>query len=225
MDRVPAVPTPPSNSHSGVLVVPIRSFAAGKARLATVLDDAARRTLVRDMAARVLDAGGALRPLVVTSDAEVVAFARARGAECIADPGSLDGAALAGRAWAAARGATRVVVAHADIPGAHDLDELARDGAAPIAVVVPDHHHDGTPVLSVPIAAPFSFAYGPGSFERHCHEARRAGLRVHVVVDDALGFDVDDPDDLARLAALTSAPRDRSAGTPAPRDRSARPAR
>jgi 2-phospho-L-lactate guanylyltransferase len=185
----------------GVLVVPIRSFTAGKARLAAVLDDGARHALVRDLAARVLDASGTLQAVVVTSDPEVIAFAEARGAAHIADPGSLDAAAAAGREWAAARGATRIVVAHADLPGAHDLDELARDGDEPIAVLVPDHRRDGTPLLSIPVATSFAFAYGPGSFERHCRAAERAGLVVRAVVDDRLGFDVDDADDLARLQA------------------------
>src|SRR5947209_16545185 len=108
-----------------VLVVPIRSFTSGKARLASVLDDDARRALARDLATRVLDAAGDLQPVVVTSDAEVVEFAREHGAASLADPGTLDGAADAGRAWARAQSAARVVVAHADLPGAHHLDALA----------------------------------------------------------------------------------------------------
>jgi 2-phospho-L-lactate/phosphoenolpyruvate guanylyltransferase len=186
----------------GVLVVPIRSFAHGKARLASVLGDAARHDLVREMARRVVAAAGRLQTVVVTSDDEVTRLASAWGADVVDDPGTLDGAADAGRAWARARGAVRIVVAHADIPGAHDLDALAASGAAPIAVLVPDHHGDGTPVLSVPSDAAFAFSYGPGSYARHCAAADRAGLRVRVVDDAALRFDVDDAADLAALSAL-----------------------
>jgi len=66
-------------------------------------------------------------------------------------------------------------------------------------VLVPDHRDDGTPVLSVPVAAPFRFAYGPGSFRRHVAEASRHGLAVRVVRDPDLAFDVDLPADLERL--------------------------
>ncbi len=66
---------------------------------------------------------------------------------------------------------------------------------------MPCHRDDGTPVLSVPTAAEFRFAYGPGSFRRHAAEARRLGLGLRVIRDRDLAFDVDVPDDLVELAA------------------------
>ena len=191
-----------------MLVVPIRSFAHGKARLATALDDAARTALARRMATTVLAAAGAMERLVVTDDDAVRSFALDAGARVLADPGSLDGAAAAGRDWARDHGAARIIVAHADLPFAHDLDALAADAGAPVAVLVTDHHGDGTPILSVPVDAEFAFAYGPGSFARHVDAARRAALIVRELRDDRRGFDVDDADDLATLAqALDAASR------------------
>ena len=70
---------------------------------------------------------------------------------------------------------------------------------AAVAVVVPDRHDDGNPVLAIPSAAEFRFAYGTGSCARHLVEARRCGLTVRVVRDRALGFDVDDASDLDAL--------------------------
>ena len=66
-------------------------------------------------------------------------------------------------------------------------------------MLVPDHRGDGTPVCSVPVDAPFEFAYGAGSFARHVAAAERAELELRVVRDPALAFDVDVPEDLARL--------------------------
>ena len=97
----------------------------------------------------------------------------------------------------------RVVVVHADLPDIVSLDSVAGDGGDPVAVIVPCHRGDGTPVLSVPVGAPFEFSYGSGSFARHGAAARRAGLDVRVVDDAALAFDVDGPDDLAVLLART----------------------
>jgi 2-phospho-L-lactate/phosphoenolpyruvate guanylyltransferase len=182
------------------VVIPIRAFALGKARLADELDASERAALGRRLAGQVVEAASEFVVSVVSSDRDVRAWASERGIAAIDDPGSLDGAARAGREWVAARGCSRVVVAHADLPFARSFAAVARDGAQPIAVLVPCHRDDGTPVLSVPVDAPFEFRYGPGSFRLHVTEARRVGLAVRVVRDPTLAFDIDLPDDLARLA-------------------------
>ena len=53
----------------------------------------------------------------------------------------------------------------------------------------------------VPSGGGFTFAYGPGSFQRHGAEARRLGLGLRVVREPLLGHDVDVPADL--LAGVT----------------------
>jgi 2-phospho-L-lactate guanylyltransferase len=187
-------------THTAGVVVPLRSFALGKVRLAHALDDDARRELSRTMAERVVAAAGS-RPIVIVSSAlDVVEWAGALDLAHIPDPGTLDGAATAGRAWVRERGLARLVVMHADLPLATSLDGIADDAGAPIAVLVPDHHHDGNPVLAIPAAVDFSFGYGPDSCARHAAEARRLGLEVRIVEDRALGFDVDDEADLEALA-------------------------
>src|SRR5437870_883042 len=188
------------SSDTAGVVVPLRSFARGKARLADALDDETRRAFTRTMADRVVAAAGGRPTVIVSSAADVVDWARASGLAQIDDPGTLDGAARAGRDWVRARNLARVVVMHADLPLASTLDGIADDAGAPIAVLVPDHHDDGNPVLAIPSAADFAFAYGPGSCARHVAEAERCGLRVRLVRDRALGFDVDDAADLAALA-------------------------
>jgi len=187
-------------SDTAGVVVPLRSFARGKARLADALDDDTRRAFTRMMAERVVAAAGDRPTVIVTSAADVIDWARALGLAHVDDPGTLDRAAHAGRDWVRARKLARVVVMHADLPLASTLDGIADDAGAPIAVLVPDHHDDGNPVLAIPSAADFAFAYGPGSCARHVAEAERCGLRVRLVRDRALGFDVDDAADLAALA-------------------------
>jgi 2-phospho-L-lactate guanylyltransferase len=188
------------NDTAGV-VIPLRSFTDAKLRLSGVLTNDARVALARAMAERALEAARP-RPTVVVSDApEVRAWAAEHGVEVVADPGSLDAAADAGRSWVRSRGLPRVVVVHADLPFAQHLDSVAADGAARVAVIVPDHRDDGTPVLAVPVDVPFRFGYGPGSAARHIEEGGRCGLEVRVVRDDSLGFDVDVADDLGLLEA------------------------
>jgi 2-phospho-L-lactate/phosphoenolpyruvate guanylyltransferase len=193
-------------SHTAGVVVPLRSFALGKVRLAGVLDADARREFTRTMAERVVAAAGH-RPVVIVSSApEVISWAEALGVACVTDPGTLDGAANAGQRWVREQGLTRVVVMHADLPLAVSLDGIADDGDAPVAVVVPDHHDDGNPVLAIPSRTDFTFAYGPGSCARHVAEARRCGLDVRIAHDRDLGFDVDDASDLDALAHERGAP-------------------
>jgi 2-phospho-L-lactate guanylyltransferase len=197
----------PSRSHNDAgIVVPLRSFTLGKARLAAVLSEPDREALARSMAENVVDAAGGRPVAIVTSAPEVVAWARERGCDVVDDPGSLDASAVAGRAWAEARGLLRYAVVHADLPLAESLDGVVDDGGDPVAVIVPDHRDDGTPVLSLPTAVPFTFAYGPDSAARHADEARRRALTVRIVRDPALGFDVDLAVDLAELEARRRLP-------------------
>jgi 2-phospho-L-lactate guanylyltransferase len=180
-------------------VIPIRAFALGKARLAASLDGTERAAVGRRWAEHVVHAAAPMPVVVVSSDPDVRAWADDLALDVLDDPGTLDGAAAVGRDHLRARGATRAVVAHADLPRAHDLARLARDAGQPLVALVPCHRDDGTPVLSVPTAADFRFAYGPGSFRRHAAEARRLGLGLRVVRDPDLAFDVDVPDDLIAL--------------------------
>jgi len=196
-------------SEAGV-VIPLRSFTRGKSRLAGVLDADAHEQFVRELADRAADAAQAHPTVVVSSAPEVVEWATARRLAVIADRGSLDAAARDGRAWVVKQGCTRVVVVHADLPDIVTLDAVTGDGPDPVAVIVPCHRDDGTPVLSIPVAARFDFSYGAGSFERHRAAAAGAGLTVRVERDRALRFDVDGPDDLAAVLARrtpTAAPK------------------
>lgn len=188
---------------SAGVVVPIRSFVDGKARLADRLSAAQRGRLLQAMATRVVEAAAPLDVAVVSSAPEVVSWARDLSLSVLPDPGSLDGAAGAGSQWFAERGVERVIVAHADLPLATDLASLATLGSEPVAVVVPCHRGDGTPVLSVPAIAAFPFSYGPGSFARHAARARRLGLEVVELWErHDLRRDVDSLDDLDDLDAL-----------------------
>jgi 2-phospho-L-lactate guanylyltransferase len=182
------------------VVIPIRAFALGKARLADALDPATRAGLARRWAERVVQAARPLPVVVVSSDPEVRGWAEQLGVELLDDPGTLDAAAAVGRDHFRGAGYARAVIAHADLPYADGLARLARDGAQPVVALVPCHRDDGTPVLSIPTDEEFRFAYGPASFRRHAAEARRLGLAVRVVRDHDLGFDVDLPDDLVDLA-------------------------
>ena len=192
---------------TAAVVIPIRSFDAGKSRLGARLDAARRADLLLAMAENVVAAAGTMPVAVVSNAREVRSWAATLGLVVLDDPGTLDLAAAAGLGGAAAAGFGRVVVAHADLPLATNLAPVASDGLRPIVTAVPCHRDDGTPVLSLPAAATgFVFAYGPGSFRRHATAARVAGLAFRVRRDGRLGRDVDAPDDLVGLPLPISGP-------------------
>jgi 2-phospho-L-lactate/phosphoenolpyruvate guanylyltransferase len=178
------------------VLVPVKGFAGAKARLAPVLGADERRALARRLAEVVLAAAAPLPVLVVCDDDEVASWAAARGVRAlVVEPRGLDAAVTEGVAALAAEGVERVVVAHADLPRAAGLAELAGAPGDPVTLV-PDRADDGTNVAVVPAAAGFRFAYGPGSFDRHVAEARRLGLGPRVVRRAELAWDVDEPGDL-----------------------------
>jgi 2-phospho-L-lactate guanylyltransferase len=193
-----------STARAGI-VIPIRAFSGGQARLSRVLGDDARARLGRELAERVLVASGTHHVVVVSSSADVRTWALQVGIEDVLDdPGTLDEAARAGVERCRVLGLFRAVIAHADLPWVRGFDAVVRDASRAVVVAVPCHRDDGTPVLSVPSEAGFRFAYGPGSFRRHAREARRAGLALRVVRDRRLAFDVDLPEDVDKLHAGVS---------------------
>lgn len=185
----------PSSTTGVAVVVPVKSFELAKGRLARRLDADHRGRLARQLAARVLEAAGGLERWVACDSDEVARWAREQGAGVLRHPEpGLNPAVSHAVAELGRRGVGRVIVAHGDLPLARDITWVGDfDGVT----IVPDRRGDGTNVLAVPTGAGFTFAYGPQSAARHRAEAERLGLPLRVVPDEALGWDVDTPDDLA----------------------------
>lgn len=170
-----------------VAIIPIRSLD-GKSRLASHLDPAARTSMIRDLAVRVIaaSAGVSTRVVVVSRDPAVASLARDLDAQTVADPGTgLDAAATAG--VDAADGAPWIVL-HGDLPLVTSLAiaPVAERACAGRTVLVPSLD-GGTNVLAHTGA--FAFSFGPGSFHRHLAHRPDAD----VVVDPRLGIDLDTP--------------------------------
>lgn len=184
---------PVGNSSRAVVLVPIKSFATAKNRLSPVLDTRERADLARELARRVVRAAHELPVVIVCGDDDVAAWAAEVGASVAWQSGPGLNRAVSGGLEALARDYDEVIVAHADLPRARDLRVVRGfDGVT----LVPDRHRDGTNVICLPAGCEFRFAYGPGSFERHCAEVARIGHELRVLDDDALAWDIDTPDDL-----------------------------
>jgi 2-phospho-L-lactate/phosphoenolpyruvate guanylyltransferase len=195
-------------------VVPIKSLARAKGRLAGLLDAERRRLLVLAMLEDVLAALGQApelhRVLLVSADATALALGARMGAQPLLDEaGNLNGALEQAARFAADHGAGALLVVPGDLPLLTSADITALvtppgglDGPPTPSVTIARSRDGGTSALWVrpPLALPFRF--GPESFHRHvaaAHE-RRIALRVYHAPGPTLD-DIDTPEDLARLAS------------------------
>jgi 2-phospho-L-lactate/phosphoenolpyruvate guanylyltransferase len=181
------------------ILIPCKNLDQGKSRLAACLSPRARRALCEFFLCRTLDvATRAVAPAcirVVTSDPRAAAIAAEYGAGATPDGGAgLNGALARGRAQALAEaGDCAGLILPIDLPLATP-DALA--GVAHGAhAIVPDESRAGTNVLCLAPAAfrTFRFAFGARSFAKHRATARELGLRVRIVENPLLMFDVDTP--------------------------------
>jgi len=202
-------------------LVPAKSFALGKSRLGPALAGDARAAFARSLFDHVLATLKASHAvdgvLVATNAPEVAAAARAHGAEVLDDaPGATGLAAVVddGLAALAARGARTAMVLMADLPHltADDVRTLAAAAAAHDVAIVraDDGCHTNALALSPPACLRSAFGRGD-SFDAHVAAARAAGLRVAVVDNAGIAFDVDGPEDHARMLAATARQRVTSA--------------
>lgn len=179
------------------LIVPVKSFAIAKGRLATALTAQQRANIAKQCAEQVVRAGSPWSVYVVCDDDTVASWASALDAHVVRcnEPG-IDAAVNAGRQQAAADGIDHVVIAHSDLPLARRFDHLPRPDTI---TFVPDRHQDGTNVIALPVTSPFTTAYGPQSFPRHVERAKTMNLPFQIITDDDLALDLDTADDLSEL--------------------------
>jgi 2-phospho-L-lactate guanylyltransferase len=215
------------------VLLPVKELAEVKLRLAAVLTREERRTLVltmlRDVLAVVGEAG--LEGAVLSPDPGVLAFARGTGATVIAEhPRAATLSAALERAMATAcADASAVLVILPDTPLV-TADELATLIAAlpvstprcrsdptssghgrsstqplPAIVLAPDRAGRGTNALLAcpPAAVPLGF--GTDSFSYHLQAAKEGRVATEICPLPGLGLDIDEPDDLAAVAAAPGA--------------------
>jgi 2-phospho-L-lactate guanylyltransferase len=192
-------------------LVPAKDFGRGKSRLRPALSDDARAAFARslfDHVVGVLTASQVVGGVLVATDSPLVAAAaRAHRAEVLLDPpgvATLAAVVDGGLAELAARGARAALVLMADLP------HLGPDDVRALVALLDDHEvaivraDDGQHTNALALAPPtcLATAFGrPDSFAAHVAAAHAAGLRVAIIESAGVAFDVDGPDELARLVA------------------------
>jgi len=200
------------NGASTFAIVPVKTLADAKRRLAPALAPSERRRLVLTMLEDVLALLGEIpsitRVLVVTPDPEVAATAANHGAGVVSEdgPSDLNTAVRRGLAQAHSQGAQRALVIPADVPLATQAEIQAVLASAPASpkphvVIVPSEDGEGTNAMLLAPPEAMRPEFGEGSLVRHVAQAVALGLDFRVLRLPGLGADIDQPRDLARLAA------------------------
>lgn len=188
-------------------IIPVKPLADGKTRLQDNLSQKAREKLNEKLFDHVLrvttEAVGAERTLVVSQDSVVLEKARAHGAVAVQEKPNLglNGALALAASHAIDHGAEALLVLPVDLPllSTDDIAALQQKLDDGNIVIAPDEASSGTNALLISPPRILGFAFGTGSFKMHIAAARRAGIEPIIIRRDSLAFDVDTPDDYARL--------------------------
>lgn len=204
------------------ILIPVKSTARAKGRLASLLDPEARQRLalamLEDVLAAVMPAVGRLADAVyvATSDAEAMRVAGTHAATVLpeqeqrSESHSVDAASGA----LTQQGIQALLTIPADIPAVRTEDiaaVLSAAGESDRAVLlVPSRDDRGTNAIwrCPPQAIPSRFGFD--SFRKHQGEAEARGLAWGMLRLPRLAVDVDEPEDLAAFLSFPGETRTRA---------------
>lgn len=192
-------------------VIPVKSFASAKGRLAPILSSAERHSLARFMLEDVIDAVEGACNLagwcIVTADSDAAAIAESYGGEVVAESGEFGHSpAIHAAIDALESRAGGILVIPADIPHlpSTTIDAVVGVTDDDAVTLVPALHDGGTNLLAVRPCNVFPPLFGPDSFNRHRAAALRRGITPRIFNCPMAGYDLDRPRDLIRFLAMRS---------------------
>jgi 2-phospho-L-lactate/phosphoenolpyruvate guanylyltransferase len=191
-----------------MILIPVKSLAHAKQRLASVLDQPTRTQLAQAMLFDVLETLGtwASRPEVsiVTSDPFAIELARRFEFQIIPDNANrseTDAIEMATK-FCESRGVDNTLVLPGDIPliSAVELEKILQAAPAEGSVLVPAADGRGTNAAWRCPAGLFPLRFGNDSFKPHLTAARATQKPCVVLSLPSIALDIDTPSDLRQLA-------------------------
>ena len=186
-------------------IIPVKPLRRGKSRLAGVLSLEARTALNHYLLSNTLEILATIPEieysLVVSRDPEALTIARDFGARTVQEQGSpqLNTALTRATMVALSHSVQGVLIIPADLPllTVDDIHAVVRRAAnPPVVVITPDRHRLGTNALLISPPGLIRYEYGPGSYQRHCEQAEKAGARLEICERGSVALDIDFPEDL-----------------------------
>lgn len=199
-----------------VLAVPVKSLERAKSRLSPVLSAAERAALSLVMFEDVLEAclaQGEWETWVVSRDEAVLEVGARRGARAINETGTSLRDAIRQAEAELVSGSSALCVVLADLPlvTAEAISQALGAGQGAAVVAAPASSDGGTNLLLRRPPSIIPARFGRSSFAKHRWAARKARVPFEEVRRPELAFDLDRPEDLARVLAEGSNRRTRSA--------------
>ena len=189
-------------------IVPLKSLSSTKQRLAGVLPEVARQSLVIAMAEDVLSQ---LRSHPGIDKVSIVCgegWSAAQFADpnlCVWQESVLAARGLNNALTAALTKAecNSVLLIHGDLPFLQQVDITRVISAASCVDVVlcSDQTATGTNALLMPRDTPLVLSFGERSFARHCEAATALGASWEAMQASGIATDIDSPEDLLLLSA------------------------
>ena len=190
-------------------IVPVKPLRHGKSRLAEMLSEDERTDLNRRLLVHTLTILGSIPEiehiLVISRDPAALSLARNHGARTVQENGTPQLNVALARATIVVKNyhTHGVLIVPADLPLLTPEDVrlmLDHATAPPVVVVAPDRHKEGTNCLLICPVGLIEYEFGPGSFQKHCAQAIRAGARLEIVDLPSLALDMDLPEDLDQVS-------------------------
>ena len=192
---------------NGILLIPFKSLATAKQRLAPALNAQQRSQFAEAMLRDVLNAAAGVVPRIrvalVTGDRHAQAMAREFGFTIIEDERneSETAAIEMATAWSEQQGFDTTIVIPADIPliMADELHRVLQSAPLEGAVFVPAYDRRGSNCILRRPASLIPLRFGNDSFLPHCEAMKRTGKELVILESPGIGLDVDNPLELELL--------------------------
>ena len=192
---------------NGILLIPFKSLATAKQRLASALDPRQRSQLAEAMLRDVLTAarGAADRVGValVTGDRQAQAMAVDFGFRVIEDERNESETAAIATAtdWCEQCGYDTTIVVPADIPliTGNELHRVLDAAPEEGAVIVPAYDRRGSNCILRRPASIIPLRFGNDSFLPHCEAMQRTGKKLVILELPGMELDIDNPHELQML--------------------------
>jgi 2-phospho-L-lactate guanylyltransferase len=193
----------------GILLIPFKSLATAKQRLAEALDARQRSELaeamLRDVMAAAVGVKHRIDVALVTSDTRAQAIAKELGFLVIQDTRneSETAAIEMATAWCESQGYDTTIVVPADIPliAADELHRVLDAAPEEGAVFVPAYDRRGSNCILRRPASIIPLRFGNDSFLPHCEAMKETGKELIILEFPGIGLDIDNPHELELLVS------------------------
>jgi len=192
---------------NGILLLPFKSLATAKQRLAEALDQRQRSQLAEAMLCDVMTAAAGVAARIdvalVTGDARAQQMAEEFGFLVIEDARneSETAAIEVATAWCEQHGYDTTIIVPADVPliTSEELQRVLDAAPDAGAVFVPAYDRRGSNCILRRPASLIPLRFGNDSFLPHCAAMKRTGKELIILELPGIGLDIDNPHELELL--------------------------